>query len=664
MRRLSVPAQSARLSLLLLAASLALAAAAILGAPMALVLACAGLTVALAAAGPLLLGRHLAAALGHLERRAVALAADGPVPPRAPSFPEAEAVGDALDRLADALSRRRREADESEDRYRALAEGLPALVWVLSHTGETLYQNRRAAEYTGVPALPNRADRVAIVHEADRPLVLQSRATAARERREYAIEVRLRRHDGTYRWHQISTVPIEIPVGAERQTHWLSTAIDVENLKEAETLQAHLNSELERRVDEATHQLREETAVRHKAERRLRQTQKMEAISRLTGGIAHDLNNKLMVISANIDSVTKHVKDQPALRRKLIAALVASDQAAALLSKLLAFARQRELQVQYIDIAEHLDSITSLLDRSFLSDSVNVRLTIPEDLWPVEVDPHELETAIVNLGVNARDAMAAGGTIQIEARNVRVRRGTLSDPEIAGDFVRIEITDSGVGIEAEQLEHVFEPFFTTKGSGRASGLGLSQVHGFARQLGGTVEIASTAGEGTTVALFIPRAHLPALTGAKPSPDDLVEDVAQPGDLGEILVVDDEVEVALALQGMLQESGYAAVTAIGADEAMQALRSRKPDLVLTDVTMPGTMDGVVLAREIRKLHPNLPVVLITGNPMVVAESSEFPLLSKPIASRDLHAALQRYLTAGDDDNVVPLFGGPPRRAPSV
>ena len=170
-----------------------------------------------------------------------------------------------------------------------------------------------------------------------------------------------------------------------------------------------------------------------------------------------------------------------------------------------------------------------------------------------------------------------------------------------------------------------------------------------------------------MALFVPRAHLPALTGAKPSPDDLVEDVAQPGDLGEILVVDDEVEVALALQGMLQESGYAAVTAIGADEAMQALRSRKPDLVLTDVTMPGTMDGVVLAREIRKLHPNLPVVLITGNPMVVAESSEFPLLSKPIASRELHAALQRYLVAGTTTTSCRSSAarrGGPRRAEHV
>jgi hypothetical protein len=343
----------------------------------------------------------------------------------------------------------------------------------------------------------------------------------------------------------------------------------------------------------------------------------MEAISRLTGGIAHDLNNKLLVIGANIDAVTKQVREQPQLRRKLIAALVAADQSSALMSKLLAFARQRDLQPHYIDIAEHLDSITSLLDRSFLSSSVEVKLSIPEDLWPVEVDPHELETAIVNLGVNARDAMPDGGTIRVEARNTRVSKGSLTDPELSGEFVQILISDTGAGIAPENLEHVFEPFFTTKEATQASGLGLSQVHGFARQLGGTVEISSTEGEGTSVALYLPRAALPARIGAKPDLDDLTEDEEDQAGAAEVLVVDDEVEVALALQSMLQERGYSVRTAIGAEEALEAVQARRPNLILTDVTMPGAMDGVALAREIRRTDPDLPVVLITGNPVVVA-----------------------------------------------
>jgi DNA-binding NtrC family response regulator len=162
-----------------------------------------------------------------------------------------------------------------------------------------------------------------------------------------------------------------------------------------------------------------------------------------------------------------------------------------------------------------------------------------------------------------------------------------------------------------------------------------------------------------VTLFLPRADLPARLGAKPDLDDLTDDEEEQEAAAEILIVDDEVEVALALQGMLEEFGYAVRTAIGADEAVDAIRTRRPHLLLTDVTMPGTMDGVALAREVRQIDPSLPVVLITGNPMVVAETSEFPLLQKPIVSRELRAAIQRYLTVPDEGRVVPLF---PRHFP--
>jgi CheY-like chemotaxis protein/anti-sigma regulatory factor (Ser/Thr protein kinase) len=278
----------------------------------------------------------------------------------------------------------------------------------------------------------------------------------------------------------------------------------------------------------------------------------------------------------------------------------------------------------------------------------------------VEVDPHQLETAIVNLAVNARDAMEEGGVITVEARNAFVQPGTLSDPELWGEYVRITVRDTGRGIPPDHLDKVFEPFFTTKEANRASGLGLSQVHGFAEQLGGTVEISSTQGQGTAVSVYLPRAELPARVGAAPVLEDLVEDEEAPAQSAEILLVDDEVEVALALQGMLDELGYATRVAIGADEAMQALRLRRPNLVLTDVTMPGTMDGVALGREIRARDPGLPVVLITGNPMVVADT-EFPLIQKPIASRSLHMALQRHLAPPDAaTNVVSLFADESRR----
>lgn len=652
--RLSLSVAQARLLITGLGAGLLLSL--VLDAPVALPAFLGVALAAVALAIPSLRGQGgldegLRALADHVGRLARNEPADSPADLPAP----VRAVDEAITNLAADLRERSRQADASADRFRTLADRLPALVWIVEEDGDLVYQNQHARLFAADRALADPAARLALIHPADREILSEARGAAIERQGEYTVEVRLRRADGVYLWHQLTAVPIDLGEGGERTGRgWLTCGIEIGNRKEAEAMQVQFAAELERRVVDATERLNEETGVRQKAERRLRQTQRMEAISRLTGGIAHDLNNKLMVMNANIDSVTKQLKDQPNLRRKLLAALVASDQAAALLSKLLTFARQRELQPQYIEIGQHLDSIGSLLERSFVSDGVTVSFDIPEDLWAVEVDPHELETAIVNLGVNARDAMAQGGTVAIEARNAHVRPGTLSDPDIAGDFVAIEIRDTGVGIAPDALEHVFEPFFTTKGASRASGLGLSQVHGFVKQLGGTVEIASAPGEGTSVTLYLPRAALPTLAGARDTAVDILDDDDVPRPQGEVLVVDDEVEVAFALQGLLQETGYKVRIAIGVDEAMEAIAARRPQLVLTDVTMPGAMDGVALAREIRRAHPTLPVVLITGNPMVVAEESEFPLLSKPISSRDLHAALQRQLTAPADSNVVTLF----------
>ena len=657
----SFKAHLAGLICILAVAVAALTGLAALEAPVWLLVS--GGTVALGAvlAAAILLDRRVAKASEVLSS-AIARLARGEEVSLSPGFREGQDIADALALLGTELRQRALEAREGEVRYRALAENLPALVWIMRFDGRTIYQNERVSAYTGQPFLADQDARAAFIHPEDHDLLVSSRSEARDAPREYRLEVRLRRHDGSYRWHSVTTAPLGDLTPDPERPFWVATAVDIEDLKRAEELQSRMTGVLEKRVAEATQQLRDETSARQKTERQLRQSQKMEAITRLTGGIAHDLNNKLMVISANIDAVTKQIKDQPQLRRKLLAALVGADQAAALISKLLAFARQRDLQVQYIDIAEHLESIVSLLDRSFVSDSVDVHLSIPEDLWPVEVDPHELETAIVNLGVNAREAMRSGGTITIEARNIHMSRGSFSDPDLSGDFVQIVMADTGEGIAPQDLDHVFEPFFTTKDASGASGLGLSQVHGFVRQLGGTVEVSSTVGRGTSVALYLPRADLPARVGSRPDPEDLMEDEEDVPPTAEILVVDDEVEVALALQSMLEESGYIVRTAIGADEAVQALKVRRASLVLTDVTMPGTMDGVALARQIRQIYPDLPVVLITGNPMVVAESSEFPLLQKPINSRHLTGIIQRHLVPQQDNKVVPLFSRASRDGP--
>jgi CheY-like chemotaxis protein/signal transduction histidine kinase len=387
-------------------------------------------------------------------------------------------------------------------------------------------------------------------------------------------------------------------------------------------------------------------------EEALRRTQKAQAIDRLRDGITHDLNNRLMVISANIDSVARQMKDQPNLQRKLVSALVAADQAAKLIAKSAAFARQSEVQVQYVDLTERVSSVASLMSRSLLRDTVDLRVSLAEDLWPVRADPDDIETAIVTLSAHVRDALPQGGTITLEAQNVHVQKGSLSNLMLEGDFVQLVIRSSGSGDAPRVPEGLTEQAFSLRDLDLSSWFNLSQGLHFLRPLGGASEVRQNGSE-TAIVLYLPRAHAATLLPTSALDDD----EAPSGDVREhteILVVDDEVEVALALQSTLEEFGYVTSIATDAAQAMKSLGLRKPGLLLTDVTMPGTMNGAMLAREVRHLYPDLPILLITGNPVVADEASEFPLLQKPIISRDLHAAIQRHLTPQDKNKVVPLF----------
>jgi CheY-like chemotaxis protein len=393
-------------------------------------------------------------------------------------------------------------------------------------------------------------------------------------------------------------------------------------------------------------------------EQSLRRAHKLEAVERLRDGIVHDLNNKLMVISANIDAVARHMKEQPALQRKLLSALVASDQAGSLIARSTAFARQHQGPIRQVDLAERIDSIATLMGRSFLRDTVELRLDLAEDLWPVVVDQDELETAIVTLSAYVRDALTQGGTISLEARNVQVEKGSLSNLNLGGDFVQVVIGGSGTAEGSRGLVPEEERAFSLRDVDLSPWLTLSRSLQFLDPLGGAAEVRST-GNGPAIVLYLPRADAPASATSETEADEFDGRESVRCDT-EILVVDDEVEVALALQSMLEEFGYIARIATNAGQVMKNLKVRKPDLVLTDVSMPGTMNGVMLAREIRQMVPGLPVLLITGNPLVTAEEAEYPLLHKPIVSRDLHAAIQRHLLSRDDNKVVPLFPRPSRR----
>ena len=391
----------------------------------------------------------------------------------------------------------------------------------------------------------------------------------------------------------------------------------------------------------------------------LRRLQKAEAVERLRDGITHDLNNRLMVISANIDSAARHLKDQPILQRKLLSALVAADQAAKLIAQSSAFARQGESTVQYLNLAEQVGSVADLLSRSLLRDTVELRLSLAEDLWSIEANPEDIQTAIVTLSAHVREALPQGGTITLEARNVHMEKGSLPDLTREGDFVQLVIRSTGPEEGRRAPEPDLEHTLVLRDLDLSSWLSLRQSLHFLQEIGGASEVRSDA-LGTSVSLYLPRADaatlLPAGTAAdEETPEESVSNHT------EILVVDDELEVALALQATLEEFGYVTSIATDAAQAVRSLSARRPALVLADVAMPGTMNGVMLAREVRQVFPNLPVVLITGSPVMAGEHSEFPLLQKPIVSRDLHAAIQRHLAPPERDNIIPLFPRTSRRA---
>ncbi|MFK4488977.1 ATP-binding protein [Bradyrhizobium sp. USDA 336] len=389
-----------------------------------------------------------------------------------------------------------------------------------------------------------------------------------------------------------------------------------------------------RELEEANEQLRLEMNERTRVEETLRQAQKIEAIGQLTGGVAHDFNNLLMVISGGLDMLDRQT--DPNRRRRLMDGMIqAAQRGASLTKQLLAFSRRQKLRPQPVDVAAQIGGMRELLDRSLRGD-VHVEFDFPEQLWPVEVDPGELELVILNLAVNARDAMPNGGTIIVRGENLP----DLNDGEIAGDYVRLSVVDTGVGMPPEIMSRVFEPFFTTKDIGKGSGLGLAQVHGFATQSRGTVRIQSEVGRGTSIELYLPRSsetpsgerHLIDLTRVRPKKSNQ----------GQILLVEDDNEVAALVSEMLGQLGYEVTLASSAAAALGALADGRPiDLIFSDIMMPGGMNGVELAREIRKRRSDIPILLTSGYAEASvheAESAGIAILAKPYHIDELAAAL--------------------------
>lgn len=378
---------------------------------------------------------------------------------------------------------------------------------------------------------------------------------------------------------------------------------DVTQAKDQEADLRELADTLERRVEA-------EVAERHQAEEALRQAQKMEAVGQLTGGIAHDFNNLLTIIIGNIDTVIRRFDTggDPRARRSLDNALKGAERAASLTQRLLAFSRRQPLDPKPIDVERLLAGMSDLLTRS-IPEEIAVQIVVAPDIWPIEADPHQLENVILNLAVNARDAMPEGGALTIEANNRTYGPGDAVPAGLAhGDHVVISVRDNGIGMSPETILQVFDPFFTTKEVGKGTGLGLSMVYGFVKQSGGHVALDSVVGEGTVVSLILQRQVDP-----RTATIELEAPVVQTGNRSEtILVVEDDDDVRAYTVGILRELGYRVIEAHDGDTALRLFdRGDSPaQLLLTDVVMP-KMSGQELANRAQTRNPGLKVLFTSG-----------------------------------------------------
>src|SRR5262245_11153317 len=383
-----------------------------------------------------------------------------------------------------------------------------------------------------------------------------------------------------------------------------------------------------------TRRLYDEAERREAAEGALRQAQRLEAIGHLTGGVAHDFNNLLMIVSGSAERLRRDLTSEK--HRRLIDMIMnATSRGESLTRQLLAFSRRQMLTPAVIDLSKRLPALKDMLNRS-LRDDIATEVVVPDETCVVRVDPSELELAMLNLAVNARDAMPKGGALSITVELV-VLEGQATAEGLSGAFVAIRVADTGSGIAPDILPHVFEPYFTTKEVGKGTGLGLSQVYGFAKQSGGTATIASTVGRGTVITLYLPRTQeLPAPSIARMEPE------AAPQRAGTALVVEDSPEVAEVAAAYFQQLGYTVKKVASASEALELLgKDANIDLVFSDILMPGGMTGGELAHAIRRRYPTMPVLLTTGYSESARDAVQqgFVVLQKPFDLAALEQALR-------------------------
>ncbi len=518
---------------------------------------------------------------------------------------------------------------ESEERFRVMANNAPALIWEVDTGGRITFANNRfASEFDIRPERMVAEGWRCFVHEEDWAAFERQRNALLAARATFTADVRVRTGKGVVRWVRCESRPRTGEDGTF--LGYVGCAVDITGAKAARDA---LEKEVEARTEEL--KLKEEA---------LRQAQKMEAIGQLTGGIAHDFNNMLAGIIGSADLLRKRLTTgrYDECERYVEAVVSAANRAAALTQRLLAFSRQQTLDLQAIDAAQHIVSLGELLKRT-IGPSIELVTNLDADLWPASTDANQFESALLNLAINARDAMPKGGRLTIRGENVAVD----SDGELAaGDYVKISISDNGSGMDAQTLAKAIDPFFTTKPIGQGTGLGLSMVYGFMSQTGGHLDIHSEVCEGTVVSLFLPRASAAGDDrGVVAVPVPAPRNGSPPGT---VYVVEDEPIVRMLVVDHLEELGYRVMEAGNAEQALSALRQDDEiDLLLTDVGLPG-MSGRQLAEEARKLRPELAIIFATGYADGAASRSDLvgenmDLIGKPFDVDDLAARIGALLS---------------------
>ncbi|WP_170149614.1 ATP-binding protein [Rhodoplanes roseus] len=578
----------------------------------------------------------------------------------------ASAISNA--RASEEERRRTDELAQLEARFRDLADSAPVMIWVSDPSGLCTWFNRPWLTFTGRGLEESLGeDWLAAVHPDDRARCASVYRSAFEQREPFRLEFRLRRHDGE--WCQVDDTGVPHYAADGAFMGFIGSCVDVSDARRWEAALRkgredliRLNETLETRVAERTEdlaaanrQLLAQIEEREQVESTLRQMQRLDAVGQLTSGVAHDFNNLLTVILGNASYLERlwAEADDPKLMRRITHIRIAAERGAKLIAQLLAFSRRQRLEPRAVDLNDTIARMRELLATT-MGGGIEIETVPSPEPWSALVDPTQLELVVLNLAINARDAMQVGGRLTVRTANVT--RGDPMRPEqpAAGEYVELAVADTGTGMPDEVLAKAFEPFFTTKTVGKGSGLGLSQVLGFAKQSGGGVSIETEPDHGTTVRVFFPRA---------PLVDETEQAAGQEMPVGRpasacVLVVDDDDDVRHVTAAMLEGLGHRVVEAGSGGAALERLAARDDiDLALIDFAMPG-MSGLDLAREARVRRPALPILFITGyaDSTVLAGVRHEHILRKPFLDAELDRRIRAVLAnkrAGTVDALMSI-----------